>query len=71
LDLQNEKHLYQQLQQSETTFISVGHRESLLNYHQQVLEILSDSSWRLIPVQNFVARLDNLQNRPFSEVIAE
>ena len=71
LDLQNEKHLYQQLQQSETTFISVGHRESLLNYHQQVLEILSDSSWRLIPVQNFVARLDNLQNRPFSEVTAE
>jgi vitamin B12/bleomycin/antimicrobial peptide transport system ATP-binding/permease protein len=71
LDLQNEKHLYQQLQQSETTFISVGHRESLLNYHQQVLEILSDSSWRLIPVQNFVARLDNLQNRPFSEVIDE
>lgn len=71
LDLQNEKHLYQQLQESETTFISVGHRESLLNYHKLVLEILSDSSWRLIPVQNFVARLDNLENRPLSEVIAE
>lgn len=70
LDLQNEKHLYQQLQESETTFISVGHRESLLNYHQLVLEILSDSSWRLIPVQNFVDRFDNLQNPPFSEVIA-
>lgn len=71
LDLQNEKHLYQQLQESETTFISVGHRESLLNYHKLVLEILSDSSWRLIPVQNFVAWLDNLENRPFFEVIAE
>ena len=71
LDLQNEKHLYQQLQQSETTFISVGHRESLLNYHQRVLELLSDSTWRLIPAQNFVARLDNLENRPFFEVIAE
>lgn len=69
LDLQNEKHLYQQLQQSETTFISVGHRESLLNYHQHVLELLNDSSWRLIPVQNFVDRLDNLENRLFSEVI--
>ncbi|MCL1467471.1 ABC transporter ATP-binding protein/permease [Argonema galeatum] len=71
LDGQNEKHLYQQLQESETTFISVGHRESLLNYHKLVLEILSDSSWRLIPVQNFVARLDNLENRSFSEVIAD
>ena len=70
LDLQNEKHLYQQLQESETTFISVGHRESLLNYHQLVLEILSDGSWRLIPVQNFVG-LDNLENRSFSEVIAD
>ncbi len=70
LDLQNEKHLYQQLQQSETTFISVGHRESLLNYHQQILEILSDSSWRLIPVQDFVDQLDNRQNRQVSEVIA-
>ncbi|MFH7029227.1 MAG: ABC transporter ATP-binding protein/permease [Heteroscytonema crispum UTEX LB 1556] len=68
LDLQNEKHLYQQLQQSEITFISVGHRESLLNYHQQVLEILSDSTWQLIPAQNFVDRLDNLENRQFSEV---
>ncbi|MGI2904110.1 ABC transporter ATP-binding protein/permease [Tolypothrix sp. VBCCA 56010] len=71
LDLQNEKHLYQQLQESETTFISVGHRESLLNYHKQVLEIFSDSSWRLIPVQNFVVRLDNLENRSFSEIIAD
>lgn len=69
LDQQNEKHLYQQLKQSETTFISVGHRESLLNYHQQVLELLSDSSWQLIPVQNFVARLEPIQNPQFPEVI--
>ncbi|NER91959.1 ABC transporter ATP-binding protein/permease [Moorena sp. SIO3A2] len=47
LDQQNERHLYQQLQQTETTFISVGHRESLLKYHQQVLELSSDSSWQL------------------------
>jgi len=54
LDMQNERHLYQQLQQTQTTFISVGHRESLLSYHQQVLKIASDSSWLLIPAQNFV-----------------
>jgi vitamin B12/bleomycin/antimicrobial peptide transport system ATP-binding/permease protein len=69
LDQQNEKHLYQQLKQSETTFISVGHRDSLLNYHQQVLELLSDSSWQLIPVQNFVARLEPIQNPQFPEAI--
>jgi len=70
LDQQNEKHLYQQLKQSETTFISVGHRESLLNYHQQVLELLSDSSWQLIPVQNFIERLEKTPNSQLPEVIA-
>ena len=53
LDQQNEKHLYQQLQKTKTTFISVGHRQSLLNYHQRVLEIFNDSSWRLMTVQDW------------------
>ena len=53
LDQQNEKHLYQQLQKTKTIFISVGHRQSLLNYHQRVLEIFNDSSWRLITVQDW------------------
>lgn len=44
LDLKNEGNLYQQLQEAKTTFISVGHRESLFNYHQWVLELLQDSS---------------------------
>ncbi len=47
LDLQNEKHLYQQLQYSNITFVSVGHRESLLNYHQRVLKLLGDANWQL------------------------
>lgn len=53
LDLKNEEHLYQQLQETETTFISVGHRSSLLKYHEIVLELLGDSSWRLAPAQNY------------------
>ncbi|NMF61286.1 ABC transporter ATP-binding protein/permease [Brasilonema octagenarum UFV-OR1] len=48
LDLKNEGNLYQQLQQTKTTFISVGHRESLFNYHQWVLELLQDSTWQFI-----------------------
>jgi vitamin B12/bleomycin/antimicrobial peptide transport system ATP-binding/permease protein len=39
LDNQNEALLYQQLQASGITFLSVGHRESLSNYHQSILEL--------------------------------
>jgi vitamin B12/bleomycin/antimicrobial peptide transport system ATP-binding/permease protein len=39
LDAKNEKHLYEQLQASGMTFLSVGHRESLSNYHQSILEL--------------------------------
>ncbi|MCM0588755.1 MAG: ATP-binding cassette domain-containing protein [Gloeotrichia echinulata IR180] len=53
LDLKNEGNLYQQLQQTKTTFISVGHRESLFNYHQWVLELSQDSSWQLLTVQDY------------------
>ncbi|MBE8967344.1 ABC transporter ATP-binding protein/permease [Nostocales cyanobacterium LEGE 12452] len=53
LDLKNEGNLYQQLQETKTTFISVGHRESLFNYHQWVLELSQDSSWQLVTVQDY------------------
>jgi vitamin B12/bleomycin/antimicrobial peptide transport system ATP-binding/permease protein len=47
LDPQNEQKLYQQLQASGMTFLSVGHRESLSDYHQSVLEFAADGSWCL------------------------
>ncbi|OYD87926.1 ABC transporter [Nostoc sp. 'Peltigera membranacea cyanobiont' 213] len=53
LDLNNEGNLYQQLQSTKTTFISVGHRESLFNYHQWVLELSQDSSWQLVTVEDY------------------
>jgi putative ATP-binding cassette transporter len=53
LDLTNEGILYEQLQARNTTFISVGHRESLFNYHQWVLELSADSSWQLLSVQDY------------------
>jgi putative ATP-binding cassette transporter len=55
LDLKNEASLYQQLQGHQTTFISVGHRSSLVQYHQQVLELTGDSSWRLISAEDYAA----------------
>ncbi|GCL35044.1 ABC transporter related [Sphaerospermopsis reniformis] len=53
LDLNNEGNLYQQLQETNTTYISVGHRESLFSYHQWVLELSQDSSWRLLSVEDY------------------
>lgn len=53
LDLKNEERLYQQMQATSTVFISVGHRPSLLQYHQQILELQGDSSWQLTLAQNY------------------
>lgn len=53
LDRENEEKLYEKLQQSQTTFISVGHRESLFQYHQWVLELSSDSSWKFMSVADY------------------
>jgi len=55
LDLENEQHLYEQLQATKTTFVSVGHRVSLVKYHQQVLELLGDGSWRLVSTEEYRA----------------
>ena len=56
LDLQNEAELYRQLQDTKTTFISVGHRLSLLQYHEQVLELMSDSQWRVLSADEYKAQ---------------
>ena len=47
LDLGNEERLYQHLQAKGTTFLSVGHRSTLANYHQSVLELSQDKTWQL------------------------
>ncbi|WP_404789387.1 ABC transporter ATP-binding protein/permease [Altericista sp. CCNU0014] len=48
LDPTNEAHLYQQLQDSGITFLSVGHRESLDRYHQGILDF---STRQIKPVE--------------------
>ncbi|MEG4962544.1 MULTISPECIES: ABC transporter ATP-binding protein/permease [unclassified Microcoleus] len=57
LDLKNEQQLYEQLQATKTTFVSVGHRLSLVKYHQQVLELLGDGDggWRLVSTEEYRA----------------
>jgi ABC-type uncharacterized transport system fused permease/ATPase subunit len=56
LDLDNEPRLYQALQATSTTYISVGHRPSLRQYHQQVLELTTGQGWRLAAIS------DNIPN---------
>ena len=57
LDIQNEKRLYQMLQTSQTTVVSVGHRPSLLRYHQQVLELTGRSGWRVSSAEEYLTTL--------------
>ncbi|MEM9807483.1 MAG: ATP-binding cassette domain-containing protein, partial [Cyanobacteria bacterium P01_D01_bin.56] len=47
LSVSQEQHLYQQLANTPTTYISIGHRPSLLPYHHQVLTLNPDKSWHL------------------------
>lgn len=53
LDVKNESILYQHLQEKGTTFISVGHRNSLLAYHHHVLELEGNANWRLLPSEGY------------------
>jgi len=48
LDPANEELLYKTLQQTGTTFLSVGHRESLRQYHSKVLELDGKGGWRIV-----------------------
>jgi putative ATP-binding cassette transporter len=54
LDLENEQRLYDILRKKGTTFVSVGHRTSLLKYHDYVLQLEGSASWKLTPMQEYV-----------------
>jgi vitamin B12/bleomycin/antimicrobial peptide transport system ATP-binding/permease protein len=54
LDVKNEEHLYHLMQAIELTYVSVGHRPSLVQYHQYVLELAGEGHWRLLPVETYL-----------------
>ncbi|VXD24824.1 conserved membrane hypothetical protein [Planktothrix serta PCC 8927] len=60
LDLKNEELLYKKLDETDTTYISVGHRMSLLRYHQNVLELMGDQKWRLVSAKDYQAEMSLL-----------
>ena len=45
LDVKNEAGLYGHLKTTQTTFVSVGHRPTLVKYHHLVLEMLEGEKW--------------------------
>lgn len=47
LDIDTEKQLYEMVKDLNMTFISVGHRPNLAQYHKYVIEILDQGNWRI------------------------
>ncbi|MDJ0747262.1 MAG: ABC transporter ATP-binding protein/permease [Xenococcaceae cyanobacterium MO_167.B27] len=52
LDVNNEAGLYNHLQKTNTTFISVGHRPTLTKYHHRILYLSESTQWKLEPLNN-------------------
>tara|TARA_Y100001970_G_scaffold154268_1_gene188904 strand:- start:12571 stop:14553 length:1983 start_codon:yes stop_codon:yes gene_type:complete len=53
LDIDTEKRLYNLLQTRELSLISVGHRPSLKEFHQNVLELNGEGEWKLLTAKNY------------------
>jgi putative ATP-binding cassette transporter len=57
LDAENEANLYDRLKSLGIQYISVGHRRSILDYHNRVLELLGQDKWRLLSVEEYRASI--------------
>ena len=53
LDVETESRLYALLRDREVSFISVGHRPTLKDFHDTVLELSGDCDWRLLPATSY------------------
>lgn len=53
LDVTDEANLYHRLQQLGINYISVGHRTSIVGFHDRVLELQGPDKWRLLTVPEY------------------
>ena len=53
LDMRDEAGIYGKLKELNISYISVGHRSSLLDYHNRVLELQGPDKWRLLSVMEY------------------
>ncbi len=60
LDVANERHLYQELQSTQVVYLSVGHRPTLVDYHQKVLELTGGGGWRILTVEEYRSQLTQM-----------
>lgn len=67
LDEENQARVYQQIKDSGIGYISVGHRTTLIPFHERVLKLSHAGTWEIDQVQK-IAALDGIslqkQNRP-------
>jgi vitamin B12/bleomycin/antimicrobial peptide transport system ATP-binding/permease protein len=54
LDLKNELLVYQKIRETAAIYVSVGHRASLLRYHEHVLKLESENQWQILSADQFV-----------------
>ncbi|APB33561.1 peroxisomal fatty acyl CoA ABC transporter transmembrane ATP-binding protein [Gloeomargarita lithophora Alchichica-D10] len=57
LDVTNERHLYHQLQSTAVVYLSVGHRPTLVDYHQKVLELTGGGAWQVLTIEEYRLKL--------------
>jgi putative ATP-binding cassette transporter len=55
LDTDNEANLYRHLRRLDIRYISVGHRPTILQFHNRVLDLQGDKKWMLQPVESYLA----------------
>jgi len=60
VDVETETLLYKLMVRSGAAFISVGHRPSLLDYHERVLRIQGGGRWEILPVKKFALAVDEV-----------
>ncbi|MDX5630852.1 MULTISPECIES: ATP-binding cassette domain-containing protein [unclassified Brenneria] len=63
VDMKTERLLYKTLISSGATVISVGHRQTLLEYHSKVLELKEGGLWRVISIEQAYYEIANDHNK--------
>ena len=61
LDNANEQAMYELLAETCTSYVSVGHRPSLLAYHTHVLQLMGECSYRIVTVDEFESEQSALE----------
>ena len=62
LDINTEKKLYSLLKERELSLISVGHRPSLKDFHENILELNGQGDWKLLTSDKYNLRFNKKMN---------